>query len=561
MTESRSSSPAQGGDYVFKPHERPFMPGSPASPDHPVRRKIAYFLIGVFLAIVGGFQNGMLIANLTALQGHLDLTPVDAGWVTVAYNMTNACMSILLYKSRQQFGIQRFVRAMMLALLLANFLQLFDAGYRMELIARGVSGIAASGLTTLAAFYLMQGLPQEKRIAGFLLAIGLTQVAVPLARAISPLLLADGDIANLFVLQFAMSLVAFGLVNILHLPPGETIRSFERLDLLTFPMLATGVGLLCAFLVQGRIQWWSTPWLGGALAASVVLIGTAFLIEHNRKNPMLQTRWMGSRDLVKFAATGALVRVLTSEQNFGATGLLSSIGLVNDQLVPYYAVLAAATFAGALLSIVTLNPTDLRRQTLVSLAIIAIGAFLDTHSGLRTGPMNLYFSQAAIAFAAVYFMGPMLMEGLLRALTKGPSYLVSFVAVFGLSQTLGGLAGVAALSAFHTLRTKAHLMTLGQSLSTGNPDVAQGIAGLAAGMTGTMTDPALRSASAGAQVVREAAREATILAFNDTFFVIGALSALAFAVMFVRWLYDRRRGFNPLAAELEALQKMRAGNQ
>ena len=561
MAESRSSPAPGGSDYVFKPHERPFMPGSPASPDHPVRRKVAYFLIGVFLAIVGGFQNGMLIANLTALQGHLDLTPVDAGWVTVAYNMTNACMSILLYKSRQQFGIQRFVRAMMLALLLANFLQLFDAGYRMELIARGVSGIAASGLTTLAAFYLMQGLPQEKRIAGFLLAIGLTQVAVPLARAISPLLLADGDIANLFVLQFAMSLVAFGLVNILHLPPGETIRSFEKLDLLTFPMLATGVGLLCAFLVQGRIQWWSTPWLGGALAASVVLIGTAFLIEHNRKNPMLQTRWMGSRDLVKFALTGALVRVLTSEQNFGATGLLSSIGLVNDQLVSYYSVLAAATLAGALLSIVTLNPMDLRRQTLISLAVIAIGAFLDTHSGLRTGPMNLYFSQAAIAFAAVYFMGPMLMEGLLRALTKGPSYLVSFVAVFGLSQTLGGLAGVAALSAFHTLRTKSHLMTLGQSLSPGNPDVAQGIAALANGLTGTMTDPALRSASAGAQVVREAAREAAILAFNDTFFVIGALSALAFAVMFVRWLYDRRRGFNPLAAELEALQKMRAGNQ
>src|SRR3546814_2509047 len=90
----------------------------------------------------------------------------------------------------------------------------------------------------------MQGLPQDKRIAGFLLAIGLTQVAVPLARAISPLLLADGDITNLFVLQFALSLVAVGLVNILHLPPGDTIRSFEKLDLVTFPLLASGVGLL-----------------------------------------------------------------------------------------------------------------------------------------------------------------------------------------------------------------------------------------------------------------------------------------------------------------------------
>ena len=556
-----SASAAQPGEYVFKPHERPFMPGSPASPDHPVSRKIGYFLIGVYLAIVGGMTNGLLIANLTTLQGHMDLTPAEGGWVTVAYNMTNACMSILLYKSRQQFGIQRFVRAIMIALLIANFLQLFDAGYRMELVARGVSGIAASGLTTLAAFYLMQGLPAEKRIAGFLLAIGLTQVAVPFARAISPLLVFDGDVSHLFDFQFALSLVAVGLVNILQVPPGETIKSFEKLDLLTFPMLAVGVGLLCAFLVQGRIVWWSTPWLGSALAASVVLIGAAFLIEHNRRNPMLQTRWMGSSALVQFALTGALVRVLTSEQNFGASGLLSAIGLVNDQLVSYYWVLTGATLAGAILAILRLDPTDLRRPVLVSLAVIAVGAYLDTHSGLRTGPVNLYFSQAAIAFAAVYFMGPMMMEGLLRALTKGPSYLVSFVGVFSLSQTLGGLIGVAGLSAFHTLRTKMHLMTLGQSISTNNPEVAQGINSLAAALTGNMTDPALRGAVAGSQVVREAAREATILAFNDVFFVIGTLSALAFVVLFARWARDRRRGYNPLAKELAALQKMRAQNQ
>jgi hypothetical protein len=532
------------------------MPGSPANPDHPVRRKVAYFLIGLYLAIVGGFQNGLLLANLTALQGHLDLTPVESGWVTATFSMTNACMSILLYKMRQEFGIQRFVRATMLALLLANFLQLLGAGYRLELVARGVSGIAASGLSTLAAFYMMQGMPAASRIGGLLLAVGLSQTAVPLARVISPLLLADGDVANLFVLQFALSLLAVGLVNILNLPPGETVRSFGKLDLLTFPLLAVGVGLLCAFLVQGRIVWWSTPWLGGTLAAAVLLIGAAFLIEHNRADPMLHTRWMTTGDLLKFALTGAFVRVLLSEQSFGATGLLSAVGMVNDQLVTYYAVLTAATLAGALLSVARIDPTDLRRPTLVSLAIIAVAALADTHSGLLTRPANLYLSQAALAFAAVYFMGPMLMEGFLRALAKGPSYVLSFLALFNLSQTLGGLAGVAALSAFHTMRTKEHLMTLGASLSTSDPATAQALSALANGLSGTMTDPALRSGVAGAQVVQEAAREAAILAFNDVFFVIGLLAALAFAIMFARWLCDRRRGHNPLAGELEALQKM-----
>ncbi|MGQ2929745.1 MAG: TonB-dependent receptor domain-containing protein, partial [Sphingopyxis sp.] len=314
---------AVSGGYVYKPHERPIMPGSPANPDHPGRRKLFYLFIGFYLAIVGGFQNGLLLANLTALQGHLDLTPVESGWVTAVYSMTNACMSILLFKVRQEFGIQRFVRATMWALLLANFLQLFDAGYRLELVSRGISGIAASGLSTLAAFYLMQGMPAKARIGGLLLAIGISQVGLPLARAISPLLLADGNVYNLFVLQFAMSLVAVGLVNVLQLPQGDTVRSFGKLDLVTFPLLAVGVGLLCAFFVQGRIVWWTTPWLGGTLAAAILLIGIAFLIEHNRANPMLHTRWMGSSDLLKFALTGAAVTTYGADAITGVVNFIT----------------------------------------------------------------------------------------------------------------------------------------------------------------------------------------------------------------------------------------------
>ena len=44
-----------------------------------------------------------------------------------------------------------------------------------------------------------------------------------------------------------------------------------------------------------------------------------------------------------FALTGAMVRVLLSEQNFGASGLLTTVGMNNDQLVTYYWVLTGAT--------------------------------------------------------------------------------------------------------------------------------------------------------------------------------------------------------------------------
>lgn len=544
---------------MFKPHERPFLAGSPATPDHPARRKLGYLLIGIYLAILGGFQNGLLLANLPGLQGHLALTSVEAGWVTVAYNMTNACMSILLFKLRQQFGIQRFVRIAMATLLLANFVQLFDAGYRIELVSRGISGIAASGLSTLGIYYLMQGLPAKARIAGVLIGLGLSQIALPLARAISPALIAGGDITHLFDLQFALSLMAFGMVFILPLPPGEIEKAFEKLNLVTFPLLAIGMGLLCAFLVQGRIQWWTTPWLGWALAGAILLIGAAFLIEHNRANPMLHTRWMTSKDIVIFASTGALMRVLLSEQGFGAGGLLTTVGMINDQLVTYYWIITGATFIGLVVLIARLDTSDLQRPLLVALALIAVAAFVDTQAGLLSRPENFYWTQAMMAFAAIYFIGSAMMEGLLRALAQGMQYIISFIAVFSLSQTLGGLAGVAGLAAFQTIRAKVHLMDIGRELTLSDPAVAQAIQLRAAAYNGTIADPVLRQASGAGQLVQQAGRDAAILAFNDMFFLIGIIASLAFAAILAKWIYNRRRGINPLAKELEALASIMGG--
>ena len=65
--------PLQSGGYTFKPHEMPFMPGSPALPEHPKKRRLAYLAIGLLLALSSGFQNGLLTASLPQLRGDLSL--------------------------------------------------------------------------------------------------------------------------------------------------------------------------------------------------------------------------------------------------------------------------------------------------------------------------------------------------------------------------------------------------------------------------------------------------------------------------------------------------------
>ncbi len=551
------SSGTDTSDYQFLPHERPMMAGSPATPDHPVPRRVAYFLIGALLGLAGGFINGLLLANLPQIQGALGLTNVEGGWLIAAYSMTNVCMNLLLIKFRQQFGIQRFTSIVLIAFVAVNIAQIFVHSYGMELIVRGGGGIVGSGLSTLSLFYVMQAMPAAKRLHGLILGVGITQVATPLARVISPLLLIDGDIQNLFLFELGLTLLCLAGVFSLRLPPSDRIAAFEPLDFLTFALFAPGMALLCALLVQGRILWWPTPWLGYTLAGAILLVGGALLVEHNRANPLLNTRWMGSAAIIRFAIIAASMRILLAEQNFGASGFLAIVGMGQDQLISFYAVVTLATVAGLIVSITTLNMMDLLRPVVISCGLIAFAAFLDTDSSNITRPPQLYLTQAIIAFAAIYFFGPTITGGILQALAKGPSHIISFSAVFGISQQLGGLAGSALLGSFQIIRERFHSEMLVQSLLATDPQVALRLQQLSGAYARALGDPALRQAEGGVLLAQQVSREANVLAYNDLFMLVGVLASIGFVYLLAWWSYYKWKGIVPLGKELAALAAMR----
>lgn len=556
-------------EYQFKPHEQPFMVGSPATPDHPTRRKVFYLLIGIFIGITASFQNGLLVANLTQIQGEMGLTPVEGGWISVAYNMTNACITVLLYKIRQQFGMALFSKITLFSLLAATSLQwlvsshLLDTSaiiiepYYLEIIARGLSGMVASAMTVLAIFYCLQGMPTAKRISGLILGFGLVQFGIPLSRIISPYLAADGQLETLFLFELGLTLICFALINILELPPGNTEKVFEKLDFLSFAFFASGLAALAVFLVQGRIQWWTTPWLSYPLIIAVVTISIALWIETHRKNPMLQVRWMRSRNIIAFTITGAVMRILLSEQNVGAAGLLANLGYGNDQLITFYAVILAASVLALVISIFRTNAMDLRRPVIFAVALIAVGAWLDTDISLNSAPYMFYVSQFMIAFAAVYFMGPMVFEGMFRAIANGPAYIISFSVIFSISQTIGGLAGAAAIQAFTTIRTQIHYADMVSSLNLGDPALMAQVAGAGRMLSTQITDANQANVAAMGQVLQGIQRQATVAAYADLFFLMATIASITTLILLLNYLYHRYHKRNPLAKELAAIAKMR----
>jgi len=525
--------------WTFAAHELPALPGSPGSPDHPTRRKIAYGLIGVLLGLTAGFGNSLITANTYALQGALGLDPAEIAWLPTVYVMTNVSINLLMIKFRQEFGLRPFAIIFLAIYVLLTFAHLFVRDFTSAILVRAASGMAGAPISSLALYYLMQSFPAKWRLRAVVVGIGVPQCATPMARLFSPELLAMSQWRTLYLFELGLAAMSLAAVIALRLPPTNRVKAFEPLDFVTFTLFAGSMALFAAVLGLGRIEWWTqASWIGWALLAAIPMLAAALVIEHGRTNPLLNTRWLASADILRFTIVTVMARIVLSEQNTGAVGLLTVLGQNNDQLIPFFLILTLATAAGVAASAMTLNVEKLAHPIMLAVGLVAIVAFVDSHSTSLTRAPQLYATQSLIAFAGAFFLGPALLFGMTRALAAGGGHIISFIALFGIINSIGGLAGAALLSTYQVVREKANSAALVQAIDPTDPIVAQRLQAGAAGVGRVVGDPSLRSAEGAALLSQTATREANVLAYNDVFRMVAVLAALTF--LYLLFLLVRR---------------------
>jgi hypothetical protein len=308
-------------------------------------------------------------------------------------------------------------------------------------------------------------------------------------------------------------------------------------------LLAPGLCLLVAVLCQGRLLWWTeTPWIGVALAASIALIAAALLVERNRPNPLINTRWLGTREIVRLMLVAASVRILLSEQAYGSVGLLTTVGMGVEQMVSLNIVVLLASIAGIFVMLATFRPHDVGLPIGIAVLMIAVASFMDASTTNLTRPSNFYFSQAMIGFASVLFLGTAMVIGIARTLLSGPQNFIGFAVLFSMSQSIGGLLGSAILGTFQTIREKFHSHELVQHIVLTDPLVAARVRGSGGALTGVIGDPEQRSAQGLGLLGRQIAREANILAFNDVFLLVGVLACITLIWTVTIRISMRRKG-------------------
>lgn len=519
-------------DYLatLKPHERPVLPGSPATPDHTTPWRLAYAFVGILVALTGSLGNAAVTADLPQLAGALGVTMTEAAWLPVVFVMTNACMNLLLVKFRMQYGLRLFTEIILIVFLATAAAHLFLEDFGSTLVVRGVAGIAAAGMSTLGILYIIQAFPAQHRLKGIIIGVGLSSLAIPLARLGVMRLLDLDQWRAFYMFELGLVLVALPAVFALKMPPSQRVRVFERLDFVTFALFAPGVALLTAVLGLGRVVWWTeAAWIGWALVGAILLLTAAALIEYNRTNPLIDLKWLAGRDLVRLLLAILLVRIVLSEQTTGAVGFLQQMGLVPQQMQGLFLVMLVATAAGTLVSAFTLNPMKLWKPISIALVMIAVGAFIDSHATVLTRPTQLYFSQALLAFAAAFFIGPTMILGFGQVLQGGGKNMVSFIVLFSIGQNVGGLMGSALVGTIQTLREKFHSSQLSEGIGLGDPETVLRLQQLGGAYAHVIGDAAQRQGAALRLLQQQVSQQAQVLAYNDVFLLISGAAAIGAA--------------------------------
>ncbi|ULJ75778.1 MFS transporter [Rhizobium gallicum] len=518
--------------FNYADHERPLVPGSPGTPLHPPLRRLIYALTSLVAGMTGALGNGLVSANLPYLQGALGLNVSEIAWLPAVYLITNAVTGCILVKYRQQFGIRSFCLIFLGLQTLLIGAHLLVGNLASAILLRGASGVCGSAMGTLGVLYMVQAMSAKRRLAAVTLGLGIPQLALPIAWVIPKDFLAFGSWSGLYLFEFGLSLVSLGVVMVVRLPPTVRSPAFEPLDAVSFGLYASGIGLFGAAMGLGSYLWWTNAaWIGWCLAGSLPCLALFALIEFHRQRPLVDVRWLSAGTFVRWAVIAVICRVAQSEQAAGVISMLRDFGLTNDDFRTLTFVILAGAAAGLFLSAFFISPSRLAILVLVSLAFASTAAYLDSFSSLSTRAPQLVWSQAMMGAATTMFFGPVFIFGLGRVLMRHGVGLTSFVAIFGITQSVGALVCNSLLQTYLFHAQQYHLTNFAVQTEKSDPAVMAATSVLSSQYLAVLTDPALRGAQGVQALSQQVILNARVAAYNDVYLAISLAAAFGLLLL------------------------------
>lgn len=508
-------------------------PAAPMAEAVPQRRALLYFATATLIGLTQGLGQGFVTANIPQVAGDLGVSTTDASWLMAAYMIPRASLPLMLVKIRTQYGLRRFAEFGIVMFVLTSFAAIWIGDLRSAIVVQFLSGAAAAPLSTLAFLYMLEPLsPQSKMRFGMPMVLVVIMIGPNLARVISPSLIGDGGLLEVHLMALGLALLSLVAIYRLPLQPVPHERVIKPLDLLSFALIAAGFSCLTIAAVQGPLHWWTAQaWIGWLLAWGIGALTLAVVIELCREAPLVDFRWLATPEMLHLTIALLLFRLVLSEQSAGAPRMFQLLGVAPSQLVGLFSVISIASLMGGLACVAWMKATREAAFHSVALLLIAAGAWMDSHSTIDTRPAQMLISQAMIGFAGMLFMPPATLMGLMAALKKGPSYILSFIVVFLATQSLGGAIGSGMFTTLINYRQAFHQHVLVEQLSPTQTTTMAALSQRAAALATQHPDMVANHQQASVQLMQVVNDQAFVMAYNDAYYLTSLIASGAFSLL------------------------------
>ncbi len=476
------------------------------------------------------------VANvaLPHIQGSLSASQDEVTWVLTSYLVSNAVVIPMSGWLARIMGRKKYLLGSIVVFTLSSILCGSATSLAEIVVFRVIQGIGGGGLQPMSQAILLETFPPEERGV----AMGIFGMGAVLGPVLGPLI--GGYLTDnyswrwIFYINIPVGIVALALISAFVFDPSyqERRAEGEKVDYVGITLLTLGLGSLQVVLDKGqRDDWFSSDFILTLTIVSVVSLTALVFWELSQDRPILDLRIFKDRSF----AAGNVVMFFTF---FAFFGMLVSLPLFLQTVMGYTAFLAGLVLGpGGVLLLAVLPVTGKLTEKMDARILLAMGLLITAYSGyymsgfdgqidFYTGAMGRVIQGVGmpLIFVPVTFV----------AMAYVPNERMNNAsAIFNLLRNLGGSSGIAFVSTmierrsqFHQNRLVDHLTQFSHRLPI-PLDHVRSYLDLKMGAFAGHTKLAMQA------LYMQLQQQATILAFNDVFFLDACILVALIATVWI----------------------------
>jgi len=482
--------------------------------------------IAVFGATLGAFMAVLNIqivnASLADIQGAIGAGIDDGGWISTSYLIAEIIVIPLSGWLAQAFSIRVYLLTNATLFLAFSVACAFAQDLSQMIVLRALQGFAGGVLIPMAFTLIITMLPKAKQPVGLALFALSATFAPAIGPTIGGYLTENWGWQTIFYVNLAPGALMIGMLWFsLERKPMRLalLRDGDWPGVIT---MAVGLSALQTVLEEGN----KDDWLGSAFIVRLSIIASVALalflwIELTAAKPLLNLRLLARRSFGFGVVANFLLGVALYGSVFILPVYLSRIQGYNAEQIG----MVLAWTGLPQLVLIPLVPRLMRRfdpRLLIGVgfALFAASNFMNITMTTDYGSEQLFWPNVVRAVGQALAFAPLsaVATASIEAENAG-----SASGLFNMMRNLGGAVGIAMLQTFLTKREQYHSNVLMQSVSLFGQATRSRVEQLTQYFIhhGAI-DPADASHRAMVAIGQIVQKQAYILAFSDTFYLLGA---------------------------------------